>query len=258
MTQRSVLPALVIFDLDGTLAKSKSPVTPGMGELISALLEKTQVAVMSGGSWKQFQKQLLPVLKETTNFHALHLLPVSGAQYYKYRDGAWVLSYEKAFSPLEKQRIFSVLHTALKENGLEPAKEKLWGERIEDRHAQITFSGLGQEAPLKEKERWDPEKKKREPVARMLKEKLPDMSVRVNAASSIDITKKGIDKAFGVRELSHRLSIPIEKMLYAGDSLFPGGNDEIVKETGIKTQPVKDPNETALLIQTLLTSALLH
>jgi len=40
---------LVIFDLDGTLTKSKSTIEPEMAELISKLLINRKVAIISGG-----------------------------------------------------------------------------------------------------------------------------------------------------------------------------------------------------------------
>jgi hypothetical protein len=41
-------------------------------------------------------------------------------------------------------------------------------------------------------------------------------------------------------------------MLYIGDALFPGGNDEVVKETGIETRQTSGPEETARIIRELL------
>ncbi len=39
-----------------------------------------------------------------------------------------------------------------------------WGEQIEDRGSQITFSALGQQAPIEEKKKWDPDFTKREKI----------------------------------------------------------------------------------------------
>ena len=49
---------LVIFDLDGTLAESKSPVDAEMAELLRGLLAVAKVAIISGGDWPQFEKHV--------------------------------------------------------------------------------------------------------------------------------------------------------------------------------------------------------
>jgi hydroxymethylpyrimidine pyrophosphatase-like HAD family hydrolase len=148
--------------------------------------------------------------------------------------------------------VLSALQKALAETGFDTPPPQLWGEQIEDRGAQITWSALGQQAPIEVKSVWDPDRKKRAPLQAALIAHLSDFSVRANATTSIDITRAGINKAYGVRKLSEIINAPIENMVYVGDALFPGGNDEVVKETGIKTHEVKDPSDTEKFIQELL------
>lgn len=50
---------LIVFDLDGTLAESKSPIDTEMSGLLHDLLAIVKVAVISGGDWPQFEKKLL-------------------------------------------------------------------------------------------------------------------------------------------------------------------------------------------------------
>ncbi len=71
-------------------------------------------------------------------------------------------------------------------------------------------------------------------------------------STSIDVTRRGLTKAYGVRKLSEHLDIPISNMLYIGDALFPGGNDEVVKETSIETRATSSPEETARIIEEVL------
>jgi len=243
-------PRAVVFDLDGTLAESKTEVTSEVANALARLLDTRPVAVMSGGSWKQFEKQLLPALPKDTSYEHLYLFPTSAAECFKYTDGAWKPVYTHRFREDERTRILASLTKALEEM---EKPSRLWGAQIEDRGAQITFSGLGQEAPSKEKAGWDPDKKKRAPVAASLMKMLPEFSVRMNAMSSIDITRAGITKAYGVGEFSKMLSVPVREMLYVGDALFEGGNDAIVIPTGIPTQNVTGPNDTIRVIERLLT-----
>lgn len=245
----------LIFDLDGTLTESKAALTPEMGVTLARLMARMPVAVMSGGSYAQFQKQLLGGMPEDANFSNLYLFPTSAAQCYVFKDGAWQFLYNNPFTPEEKSRVLTALAESLHETGLDVPPPRLWGEQTEDRGTQITWSALGQQAPIGEKQNWDPDRKKRAPLQAALLARLPDFSVRVNATNSIDITRAGMTKAYGVRKLSEILAVPISEMLYVGDALFPGGNDEIVKETGIATQQVSGPAETTAVIEKILLNA---
>lgn len=245
----------IIFDLDGTLAESKSPLAGEMGNLLARLLSEMPVAIMSGGSYAQFQKQLLSGMPADANCANLYLFPTNAAQCYSWRGGAWQSLYNNPFTPEERSRVLAALDESLRETGLDRPPAQLWGEQIEDRGAQITWSALGQRAPAEAKKGWDSSRAKRAPLQTALLTRLPDFSVRVNAGSSIDITRAGITKAYGVRKFSEMLPLPISDMLYVGDALFPGGNDEIVKETGIETRQVSNPAETAAVIEEILNPA---
>lgn len=245
-------PKTLIFDLDGTLTVSKSPLTSEMGELLAKLLTKMPVAIMSGGSYAQFQKQFMVGMPADANFSQLYLFPTSAAQCYSYHDGAWQLVYENPFTPEEKATILQALDASLKETGFDKPPAEQWGEQIEDRGSQISWSALGQQAPYEVKKVWDPDRTKRAPLQAALIPRLPDYSVRVNATTTIDITRKGITKAYGVRRYSEIIGMPISEMLYVGDALFSGGNDEIVKEAGVATEQVSGPEETAAVIERTL------
>ncbi len=245
----------LIFDLDGTLAESKSPMTAEMGATLARLLERMPVAVMSGGSYAQFQKQMLVALPPNANLANLYLFPTSAAQCYTWKDGAWQFLYNNPFTPEEKSKVLEALAESLRETGLDVPPPQLWGEQTEDRGTQITWSALGQQAPIEMKRAWDPDRKKRAPLQAALLARLPEFSVRVNATNSIDITRAGMTKAYGVRKFSEMLALPIPDMVYVGDALFPGGNDEIVKETGIPTRQISGPAETAEVIEETLANA---
>ena len=248
-------PKVIIFDLDGTLTESKAALTPEMGTTLARLMAKIPVAIMSGGSYAQFQKQFFPFMPPNTDYKNLYLFPTSAAQCYVWKDGKWQFLYNNPFTPEEKTQILKALAEALQENGLGEPPPQLWGEQIEDRGSQITWSALGQQAPVEAKTVWDPDRKERQPVLESMHKKIPELSVRANAYSSIDITHHGITKAYGIRRFSEEIiHLPISDMLYVGDALFPGGNDEIVKETGIPTQQVTYAAETAEVIKKILSS----
>ncbi|MBI2004807.1 HAD-IIB family hydrolase [Patescibacteria group bacterium] len=250
-------PKLVVFDLDGTLVESKQPMSAQMGELVGELLQMMPVAVMSGAAFHQFERQFLPALPEQARFERLYLFPTNAAVCYIHKDGGWQTAYDHSLTIIEKSRILQALKEARAETGLAvvPEYNPKWGEQEEDRGTQITFSALGQRAPVGEKKRWDPTKEKRLPLYKALVRRLPDFSVGLNATTSIDITRKGISKAYGVRRLIEMTDISVSEMLYIGDALKEGGNDAVVKETGIRTQEVFGPEEAAIIIQDLLNRA---
>lgn len=241
---------LIVFDLDGTLAESKSAIDAEMSELLGKLLAVTRVAVISGGAMPQFETQLVGNLPKTGDLSRLSLLPTCGTAFYEYAGGGWNKLYSEDFSPEQKRKIIAALNEAVDASGFKAAKT--WGEAIEDRESQITYSALGQQAPYDAKKTWDPDFSKRRKIKAILDPLLPDFAVNLGGSTSIDITKPGIDKAYGIRKLRDILKIPIEKMLYVGDALFPGGNDYPARSTGADCIQVRDPDETKRVIEAVV------
>jgi HAD superfamily hydrolase (TIGR01484 family) len=130
--------------------------------------------------------------------------------------------------------------------------EKTWGETIEDRGSQITWSALGQQAPLEEKEKWDADFAKRKKIKAILDTAIPEFSIRLGGATSIDITRPGIDKAYGIRKLRDILGISLKEMIYIGDALFVGGNDYPAEQAGVICIPVRGPDDTRLVISAII------
>jgi len=243
------LKKLIVFDLDGTLAESKSAVDPAMSGLLHDLLAIVKVAIISGGGWPQFEKQVVAKLPHDERLTQLSLLPTCGTKFYQY-SGDWKKLYEEDFTRDQRDKILSSLHKALAEAGYKVAK--VWGEVIEDRGSQITFSALGQKAPLEEKNKWDPDYVKRKKIKAILDKLIPQFSVRIGGSTSIDITKPGIDNAYGIGKLRDLLHISLKEMIYIGDALFPGGNDYPAEKAGVDCIPVKGPEQTKQVIKTII------
>lgn len=240
---------LIVFDLDGTLAESKSALDPEMSALLHELLNIVKVAVISGGDWPQFEGQLLSKLPHDERLLNLSLLPTCGTKFYQYSE-TWNKLYEEDFTADERDRILSSLNKAIGEAGYKIPR--VWGEAIEDRGSQITFSALGQQAPLEEKNKWDPNYAKRIKIKALLDAWIPDFSVRIGGSTSIDITKPGIDKAYGIRKLRDLLNISIQEMIFIGDALFVGGNDYPAEQAGVVSISVRDPRETKRVTETII------
>lgn len=241
---------LVAFDLDGTLAESKQRIGDEMAEALSGLLAVMHVAVISGGDWPQFNQQVVSRLPGSANLSRLWLMPTTGTKLFINRDAAWFPVYQELFSEAEKAKIIEAFDRSLEAAGSVP--EQIWGERVEDRGSQITFSALGQQAPIAEKELWDPDFARRKVIQADLRTRLPEMSINMGGATSIDITRAGVDKAYGLRRLSEHSAVPLDAMLFVGDAIFPGGNDYPAKELGLDTILVRDPRETLSVIRTVV------
>ena len=241
---------LVAFDLDGTLAESKSAIDTEMAGLLTLLLGVARVAIISGGDYPQFQTQVLAHLPKDDRIGRLSCLPTCGTKFFQYSGGVWTKRYSEDFTPDEKTKILHELDSAVDASGFKAAKT--WGEAIEDRGSQITYSALGQEAPLNEKKTWDPDFAKRKVIQATLAKTLPEFSVNLGGSTSVDITKPGIDKAYGMRKLVEILGIPIGEMLFIGDALFPGGNDAPARTTGVDCIQVRDPQETKRVIEAIV------
>jgi HAD superfamily hydrolase (TIGR01484 family) len=240
---------LIVFDLDGTLAESKSSLDADMSRLLHDLLGIVKAAVISGGDWPQFEKQVLSHLPHDASLANLSILPTCGTKFFRYA-GDWKKLYSEDFTSDEKAKIVAALEKAVAEAGLRA--ERVWGEAIEDRGSQITFSALGQQAPLEEKKKWDPDFAKRKKIKAILDLLIPGFSVRLGGATSVDVTKPGIDKAYGVRKLRDVLGISLKEMIFIGDALFAGGNDYPAEQAGVVSIPVQGPNETKRVVEAII------
>jgi phosphomannomutase len=242
---------VVAFDLDDTLAVSKSKIDPRMARLLEQLLTHVDVCIISGGRFEQFESQVLRYLEgPASQLGRLHIMPTCGTRYYTWQDGDWHLNYAEDLGSDEKERIVATLTAGAKELGL--WESQTWGDIIEDRGSQITFSALGQAAPPEAKYAWDPSGTKKRALRDYAADRLPDLEVRVGGSTSVDITRQGIDKAYGIRKLLERLSISPDELLFVGDRLQEGGNDYPVIAVGVRWHEVTRWEDTADYIEAFL------
>lgn len=249
------IPRLVAFDLDDTLAASKSPVEQDMLEVFVRLLNRTTVAVISGGNFEQFEAQLVARLEafggvDEAGLERLHLLPTCGTRYERREDGVWRTIYRENLTEEERDAALAALREEAARLGLWESEP--WGEILEDRGSQVTFSALGQRAPVSAKQGWDPDGAKKNSLRAAVAERLPNLEVRSGGSTSVDITRRGIDKAYGMRKLEEHTGIPLGDMLFVGDRLDPDGNDYPVKAIGVACHAVTGPTDTVNFLEKLL------
>ncbi|GAA1421076.1 HAD-IIB family hydrolase [Agrococcus citreus] len=246
------LPALIAFDLDDTLAPSKSPLERSMVDALSRLVAAAPVCIISGGNHAQFQKQVIDPLNASTHadLTKLHLMPTCGTQYYRNVDGEWQRVYAELLTTDEIDRAAEAVERRARELDLWEAET--WGPRIENRETQVTFSALGQSAPIGAKTAWDPTGEKKSALRDAVALDVPDLEVRSGGSTSVDITRRGIDKAYGMRRLEAATGVPLAEMLFIGDRLDVDGNDYPVVATGVPTLAVTGWEQTVEVIERML------
>ncbi len=244
---------LIAFDLDGTLAVTKSAISDVMTDRLRELLDHYEVCVISGGKFDQFKTQVIDRLDVTpSQMSRLHIMPTSGTRYLRFddRECRWVTQYAEDLPAEIRAEIVDALTTSAKELGYwEPSP---YGDIIEDRGSQITFSALGQEAPAEAKYAWDPDGVKKKALRDRTAQLLPDLEVHLGGTTSVDVTQAGIDKAYGMRKLMSVLGLNAEDILFFGDKLDEGGNDYPVKTVGIDCIAVDGWEQTALAIEAII------
>jgi len=252
---------IIAFDLDGTLAPTKSHFADQMVEVFDKLLAKYQVCVISGGKFELFERQFLTQITDKPELlKRLHLMPTSGTRYYRFEEGSWQQKYAETIAPADRKRIIEALEEGFNESGYRGSET--YGDIVEDRGTQISLSTLGQdvvahlgESGVRMKEEWDPDNSKKERLRELIAPKIPDFEVRAAGFTTIDVTKPGIDKAYGMKKLMEATGLSAEDILFVGDGLFPGGNDYAVKLAGIDCIAVRKWEDTVFVIEGLLYAA---
>lgn len=240
--------SLIAFDFDGTLNASKVPIDTEMKVLLRQLLEKKLVAIISGSGFDYYKLNILDVLDCPDELlQKLFLFPTSSTRFYRF-DGEWKQVYADDIPVEERQLIKDAFEKAYQDIGYVHPPQ-VFGEVVEDRGSQITFSALGQQAPLGLKQAWRATQDRRPELIEALKKYLPEFEIKMPGVTSIDITRKGIDKGYGIEQMRDHLGIPIDKMVFVGDALYEGGNDHAVVRTGIATFAVENPEGTKKLLR---------
>ncbi|MEK9155136.1 MAG: HAD-IIB family hydrolase, partial [Patescibacteria group bacterium] len=242
---------LIAFDLDGTVTESKSPMDAEMADIFGKILSRMKIAIISGGAYEQFERQLPALQCSVEQLQNLFFFPTPGTRFYRYTD-KWEQIYADEMTVEERQKIKESFEKAFIDIGYEhPAQ--LYGEVVEDRGTQVTFSACGQQAPLEVKKAWKETQDRRPEIAKAVEKDLPAFEVKIPGVTSIDVTRKGIDKAYGIHKIEELLHVTVPEMVFVGDALYEGGNDHAVIRTGVETVAVANPTETKAVLRQWLT-----
>ncbi|WP_348519394.1 HAD-IIB family hydrolase [Bifidobacterium sp. ESL0790] len=233
---------LVAFDLDNTLARSKKPMHADMAARLARLSQLIDVAIITGGRFSLVRTQVLDVLPDDARRAGIHVMPTSGTRYYRWGHDGWDCIYTMDLPADDRDRAMASLERHARLQGLWTGRA--WGPRIEDRGSQVTFSALGQQAPVEAKEAWDPTNEKKNRLADAVAADLPSLVVRSGGATSVDVSARGIDKAYAVRRLCEALDIEVGQVIFVGDRMDSDGNDYPAAVMGTFPIRVSGPDET--------------
>ncbi len=230
----------VICDGDQTLYQDvKTPVTE-MSQLIDSGFG---FGIISGTNADEIARLIRS--NEIARQH--HILACSGASCY-YHDGKKLERvYEDEISFLDKHKIKHALMSLIVKYDIEPLTNRQ--DQLQDRKSQITLSALGRNAPISAKNAFDPDKSKREMYVKWLREQnlLPEdrYDVNIGGTTSLDITLKGMNKAYGIRRFADYNNVSLDEILFIGDKIMPGGNDfSVTTLPGVRPIQVSSLEET--------------
>ncbi len=205
-------PKHLFFDLDKTIAPPRQPILEDMYSLLSSLPH--DIIIVSG--------QEVEKIKWQSNGLKAVRLGQNGNHATEHDDTLlWNIPLEETHRAeilAHIDAIFAVLDHEVNHD---------WTP-IEDRGSQITFSPIGNTAPVEVKMVYDPDRIKREELLKKVPFVSDELTVKIGGSTSLDYIHKDRHKGTNVRKLIDHKGWDSDECLYYGDGLYPGGNDEAV------------------------------
>lgn len=218
----------LFFDMDMTIAPSRQPILEEMYELLTSLSQ--DITIVSGSTVEQIKFQSNKIPANYLGVNGNHAVDI-------YNDELWLnpdlTAEHKTEIQSHIQQIIDILDHDLNHE---------W-EPIHDRGAQMTFSPLGNIAPVELKKEYDPNRTKREDWLMKIPFQSKDLIVKIGGSTSLDYIHKDAHKGANVQKLIDHMQWNPDECVYFGDGLYPGGNDEAVIGV-IDTILVKDHFDT--------------
>ena len=217
----------LFFDMDKTIAPARQPILPEMFDLLTSLSQ--DIIVVSGQTVENIRWQsndLDAIILGQNGSHAIE------------RDGTEL--WNEPLDDAHRAEIMAHIERLIARLPERPREE--WTP-IEDRGSQITFSPIGNMAPVEEKAAYDPDRSTRESLLAQEPFVSDNVLVKIGGSTSFDYIHKNRHKGTNVARLIELKGWDKDECVYIGDGLYPGGNDELVIGV-IDTIPVKDHLDT--------------
>lgn len=224
----------LFFDMDQTVAPSRQPILTEMYELLNSLPHT--IVIVSGQEVQKIGWQSNNLPAYTLGQNGNHATDIENAE-------LWNIPLD------ENHRTEIMTHIEQIIAALDHDLNHDWNP-IEDRGAQITFSPIGNTAPVEHKRSYDPDRKKREVLMQQIPFRSNELVVKIGGSTSFDYIHKDRHKGTNVQKLIDRMGWNNDDCVYFGDGLYPGGNDEAVIGV-IETIAVTDHLDTYQKLRTM-------
>ena len=230
---------IIIADVDETICESCQVISPEMAQQIDSMIQQGYTfAFISGTNVAELTRMISFRVNQEH-----HLLATTGTNYTKVKNRNAQTIYNHSLTAAEKQEIKTAFEKLIVEYNLQSQTTK--EDQIQDRDSQITLSALGRNAPLQLKVAYDQDGAKRKEWVQFLKQHLDETKydLKIGGTTSIDVTKKGLDKEWGIHQFAQQNQIPLSSIVFLGDKIYPGGNDYPATRI-VDCIAVKNPEDT--------------
>ncbi len=230
---------VIIADVDETICETCQPIDYKMAEQISSLIKKKYKFAFISGTEPHYLKKMISSRLNEEHF----LLPTTGTICLHATNGLHDEIYSHYLTKEERKEILGAFNILTERYKIQTMTTK--EDQIQDRETQITLSAIGRNAPKELKKKYDPDAKKRKEWVALLRTLLDEKKYEINYAgtTSIDVTSKGLDKAWGIKKFAGHYNIPLNSILFIGDKTEPGGNDYPATKI-VDYITVKEPKDT--------------
>lgn len=238
---------LILFDVDGTLTKSRLAIEEPMIDMLKKLskIKNLDLGIVGGSNMKKQKEQLLE-----KNFHYFKFL-FSENGLVAYKNGE-MFNKTSIVDKLGEENIKKLINTSLDYMSKLDIPVKR-GTFIEFRNGMINLCPVGRSCTLEERHQFFEYDKKhniRKNMVSYLNEKLLDLNMQfsIGGQISIDAFPKGWDKTYCLQFVENEY----DKIYFFGDKIHKGGNDyEIGIDERTISYKVENPNDTITYLSEL-------
>lgn len=249
------------FDIDGTLAGSYDAIDSAVGDMLCSLLQKgKQVVFVSGRRFSSadaiFGDIEHKVIKQLPCFDAyataVHAIASGGAHMLEYKDGTWRDVFRKGMTDKDIALLIDAYEQALPKALVagDPALAHK-SRHVNKDNLMLSCTSIEPTEVGADRSRdgWDDDYEKRRRIIQEMQVHIPHdrFDIRIGGGTTLDISMKGVNKKTALEAFFVHTGCKKEETVFIGDGFGKGGNDEVVKETGIATVEVRDPDEVLTL-----------
>jgi len=247
---------VVLFDVDGTLTKSRQDITPDMEQFMQELMTKVKVGLVGGSDLAKIAGQMggLGENKTQSTYDIINKYNYVFAEngLVAYKNGS-LLAIESILNYMGEEKLQKFINYCLSYmSQLElPVKR---GNFIEFRNGLINVCPVGRSCSQRERDQfaaYDQQHKVRQTFVDHLNDKFGSdfgLVYAIGGQISFDAFPKGWDKTFCLKYLQEDFN----KIYFFGDKTFPGGNDyEIYTDARTIGYTVDSPEHTKQIVKQL-------